>query len=142
MNDSVLPHLNAGLNSLSFVLLVLGLFFILRRNVRAHFACMAGALLVSGAFLVSYLVYHYNYGSVRFTGQGGVRYVYFFVLITHVILAAVIVPLVVLTVVRAARGQFARHRRVARWTYPLWLYVSLTGVVVYVMLYRLYPPAG
>jgi uncharacterized membrane protein YozB (DUF420 family) len=142
MNDSVLPHLNATLNSLSFGLLVLGLYFILRRNVRAHLACMTGALAVSGAFLVSYLVYHYNYGSVRFTGQGGVRYFYFFVLVTHVILAAVIVPLVALTVTRAARGQFAGHRRIARWTYPLWLYVSLTGVIVYVMLYRLYPPAG
>jgi uncharacterized membrane protein YozB (DUF420 family) len=142
MNDSILPHVNASLNAASFFLLLLGLFFILRRNVRAHFACMVGALLVSGAFLVSYLVYHYNYGSVRFTGQGGIRYFYFFVLVTHILLAAAIVPLVILTVARAARGEFARHRRVARWTYPLWLYVSVTGVIVYLMLYRLFPPAG
>jgi putative membrane protein len=142
MNDSILPHLNASLNAASFVLLLLGFFFILRRNVRAHRACMVGALAVSGAFLVSYLVYHYNYGSVRFAGQGSVRYVYFFVLVTHIILAAAIVPLVAMTVARAARGEFARHRRVARWTYPLWIYVSVTGVVVYLMLYRLYPPAG
>lgn len=142
MNDSALPHLNASLNALSFLLLLIGFFFIRRRNVRAHLASMAGALIVSGAFLVSYLIYHYNYGSVRFTGQGGVRYVYFFILVTHIILAAVIVPLVALTLARAVRGEYALHRRVARWTYPLWLYVSVTGVLVYLMLYRLYPPSG
>lgn len=142
MNDSILPHLNASLNAASLFLLLLGFFFILRRNVTAHLACMVGALAVSGLFLISYLIYHYNYGSVRFTGQGGVRRVYFFILVTHIILAAVIVPLVALTVARAVRGEYARHRRIARWTYPLWLYVSVTGVVVYLMLYRLYPPAG
>ena len=141
MNDSVLPHLNAALNATSGALLLLGFYFIRRRNVAAHRACMVAALSVSGLFLVSYVVYHYNYGSVRFTGQGAVRTFYFLVLVTHVVLAAAIVPLVFVTVRRALRADFARHRRVARWTYPLWLYVSVTGVVVYLMLYQLYPPA-
>lgn len=140
MNDSILPHLNAGLNSVSTFFLLAGLYFILRRRVRAHLVCMSGALLVSVAFLVSYVIYHYQYGSVRFTGQGIVRPFYFTILVTHIILAAAIVPLVLLTLRRAVRGEFALHRRIARWTYPLWLYVSITGVVIYLMLYRLYPP--
>ena len=140
MNDSVLPHLNAALNFTSFLLLVAALYQIRRGNVRAHRRLMLSALAVSGLFLVSYVVYHAQHGSVRFTGQGAVRAVYFFILVTHVILAAAIVPLVVVTLRRALAGDFARHRRVARWTYPLWLYVSVTGVVVYLMLYRLYPP--
>ncbi|MDQ3803352.1 MAG: DUF420 domain-containing protein [Acidobacteriota bacterium] len=137
MNDSVLPHLNAGLNAASFLLLLVGFYHIRRGSVAAHRASMVAALAVSGLFLVSYVVYHYNYGSVRFTGQGLVRPVYFFILITHVILAAAIVPLVFVTVRRAFRRDYARHRRLARWTYPLWLYVSVTGVIVYLMLYRL-----
>lgn len=140
MNDSVLPHLNATLNATSFVLLVLGFFFIRRGNVKGHVACMVSALSVSILFLVSYVVYHYNYGSVRFTGQGLVRTVYLAILLTHVVLAIVIVPLVVLTVRRALRRDFIRHRRIARWTYPLWLYVSVSGVAVYLLLYQLYPP--
>ena len=140
MNDSLLPHLNAALNATSGALLLAGFYFIRRRNVPAHRACMAAALAVSGLFLVSYVVYHYNYGSVRFTGQGAIRTFYFAVLVTHVILAAAIVPLVVMTVRRALGGDFARHRKIARWTYPLWLYVSVTGVIVYLMLYHLYRP--
>lgn len=140
MNDSVLPHLNAALNATSGVLLLAGYYFIRRRSVYAHRACMVAALVVSGLFLVSYVVYHSNYGSVRFTGRGAVRTVYFVVLVTHVVLAAAIVPLVVLTVRRALRADYIRHRRIARWTYPLWLYVSVTGVVVYLMLYQLYTP--
>jgi len=139
MNDSILPHLNAVLNATSFVLLVCGLFFILRGRVRMHRACMISALVVSGLFLVSYVVYHAQYGSMRFKGQGFVRPLYFSILFTHVVLAVAIVPLVTVTLRRALRGDFVRHRRIARWTYPLWLYVSITGVVVYVMLYRLYP---
>jgi uncharacterized membrane protein YozB (DUF420 family) len=139
MNDSILPHLNATLNATSFVFLVLGFYFIRRRNVTAHLSCMLAALAVSILFLVSYVIYHYNYGSVRFTGQGFVRTFYLTILLTHVVLAVVIVPLVVITLRRALRGDYARHRRIARWTYPLWLYVSLTGVIVYLMLYRLYP---
>jgi uncharacterized membrane protein YozB (DUF420 family) len=139
MNDSILPHLNAVLNATSFVLLVCGLYFILRGRVAAHRACMISALVVSCLFLVSYVVYHAQYGSMRFKGQGLVRPLYFAILITHVVLAAAIVPLVTVTLRRALRGDFIRHRRIARWTYPLWLYVSVTGVVVYLMLYQLYP---
>jgi uncharacterized membrane protein YozB (DUF420 family) len=139
MNDSILPHLNALLNATSFVLLVCGLFFILRGSVKAHRACMISALVVSGLFLISYVVYHAQYGSMHFKGQGFVRPLYFTILITHVTLAVAIVPLVTVTLRRALRGDFIRHRRIARWTYPLWLYVSVTGVVVYLMLYRLYP---
>ena len=138
MNDSILPHLNAALNAASFVLLVAGFYFISRRRVYAHRACMLAALAVSCLFLVSYVVYHAQYGSVRFQGQGFVRPLYFSILISHVTLAAGIVPLVFVTLRRALRGDYLRHRRIARWTYPLWLYVSVTGVVVYLMLYRLY----
>jgi uncharacterized membrane protein YozB (DUF420 family) len=140
MNDSTLPHLNAALNATSFVFLALGFYFVRRGNIKGHVACMVSALSVSVLFLVSYVIYHYNYGSVRFTGRGFVRTLYLTILLTHVVLAIVIVPLVVLTVRRALRRDFARHRKIARWTYPLWVYVSLTGVVVYLMLYRLYPP--
>ncbi|MDT5262932.1 MAG: putative rane protein [Acidobacteriota bacterium] len=140
MNDSILPHLNAVLNATSFLLLVTGLYQILRGNIRAHRACMLSALVVSTLFLVSYVVYHAQYGSIRFTGQGLVRPVYYVILITHVTLAVVIVPLVFITARRALRGDFVRHRSIARWTYPLWLYVSITGVVVYLMLYQLYKP--
>ncbi|HJQ33296.1 MAG TPA: DUF420 domain-containing protein [Pyrinomonadaceae bacterium] len=140
MNDSILPHLNAALNATSFVLLVAAFYQIRRGNVQAHRRLMLSALAVSGLFLVSYVTYHAQYGSVRFQGQGIVRPVYFFILITHVLLAAGIVPLVFITVRRALRGDFARHRRIARWTYPLWLYVSITGVVVYLMLYHLFKP--
>ncbi len=140
MNDSVLPHLNAALNATSFLLLVAAFIQIRRGNVGAHRKLMLSALAVSGLFLVSYVIYHANYGSVRFQGQGTVRAVYFVILVTHVILAAAIVPLVFITVRRALRGDFARHRRIARWTYPLWLYVSVTGVIVYLMLYHLYRP--
>lgn len=140
MNDSILPHVNATLNATSFVLLVSGLIFILRGRAHAHRTCMLAALAVSGLFLISYVIYHAQYGSVRFTGQGFVRSVYFTILITHVILAVVIIPLIAVTLRRALRGDFERHKRIARWTYPLWLYVSVTGVIVYLMLYRLYPP--
>lgn len=140
MNDSALPHLNAALNAASGLLLLAGLYFISRGAVRAHRACMLSALAVSGLFLVSYVVYHAQYGSVKFTGQGLARPVYFFILITHVVLAVTIVPLVFVTARRALRADFARHRKIARWTYPLWLYVSVTGVVVYYMLYHAYAP--
>ncbi len=139
MNNSFLPHLNALLNAISFILLLVGFYFIRRRRITAHLATMLSALVVSTLFLLSYVIYHYNYGSVPFTGQGIVRPIYFIILITHVVLAIVIVPLILLTLRRALRGDFSRHRRIARWTYPLWLYVSITGVVVYLLLYRLYP---
>ena len=141
MNDSILPHLNAALNGASFLLLLAGFYQIRRGRVAAHRAFMVSALVVSGLFLVSYVVYHAQYGSVRFAGRGLVRPVYFLILVTHVVLAAAIVPLVFVTARRALRRDFERHRRIARWTYPLWLYVSVTGVVVYLMLYHLYRPS-
>jgi uncharacterized membrane protein YozB (DUF420 family) len=132
-----LPSLNALLNGTAALLLLSGYAFIRRRNVAAHRACMTGALVASALFLSSYLVYHYHAGSRPFSGSGPVRAIYFFVLLTHVVLAAVNLPMVIVTVTRAARGQHERHRAIARWTYPVWLYVSVTGVIVYVMLYRM-----
>ena len=134
-----LPHLNAILNSTSALLLLSGFAFIRRGNVRAHRTCQIAAVVTSALFLISYLTYHYYHGSTRFTGQGIVRPVYFVILLTHTILAVVIVPLILITLYRAARGDFDRHRRIARWTLPLWLYVSVTGVIVYLMLYQIYP---
>ena|SRR5690242_6761119 len=136
-----LPHLNAFLNGTSAVLLVTGYLFIRARNVNAHRACQVAALVVSTLFLTSYLVYHYHHGSTRFLGTGFVRPVYFTILTSHTILAVVIVPLIAITFYRALRGDFIRHRRIARVTLPLWLYVSVTGVVVYLMLYHFYPHA-
>ena len=136
---SYLPHVNACLNTTSAILLFSGYRFIKARNVAAHRACQIAALCVSILFLVSYLTYHYNHGSTRFQGTGIVRPIYFTILTTHTILAMVIVPLVILTFYRAFRGDFTRHRRIARVTLPLWLYVSITGVIVYLMLYQIYP---
>src|SRR5436309_4137888 len=136
---SILPHFNAFLNGSSFILLSGGYFFIRRRNIRAHITCQIAALSASVLFLVSYIVYHSHHGVTRFAGQGIARPVYFTILTTHTFLAVVIVPLVIVTVRRAKRADFLRHRRLARWTLPLWLYVSITGVIVYLMLYHLYP---
>lgn len=134
-----LPHLNAFLNATSAVFLIAGFSFIRAQRIEAHRNCQVTAVFTSTLFLISYLTYHYYHGETRFLGQGMVRPFYFAILISHVILAIVIVPLVIITVYRAARGDFIRHRRIARWTLPLWLYVSVTGVIVYVMLYHLYP---
>jgi putative membrane protein len=134
---SDLPALNAALNLLSAILLGTGYAYIRRKNIRAHKACMIAALATSTLFLTSYLIYHYNVGSVRFTKEGWIRPVYFFILITHVTLAAVILPLVLRTAYLAFRSRFNQHVRIARWTFPLWMYVSVTGVIVYLMLYRL-----
>ncbi len=136
---SYLPHVNACLNGTSAVLLFTGYTFIRSRNVAAHRACQLAALVVSLLFLASYLTYHYHHGSTRFQGQGIVRPIYFTILTSHTILAIVIVPLVILTFYRALRNDFVRHRRIARITLPLWLYVSITGVIVYLMLYQIYP---
>ena len=136
---TALPLLNAILNSLSAVLLCGGYIAIRRRRKAVHKTCMLTACITSTLFLISYLTYHYHVGSKPFTGQGSIRLVYFMILISHTILAVVIVPLVVLTLTRAWKAQWPRHRRLARWTLPLWLYVSVTGVVVYLMLYQLYP---
>ena len=142
MSFTSLPLLNAVLNSLCTILLCSGYIAIRRRHVPVHKACMVAACVTSVLFLVSYLTYHYEVGSKAFPGQGMIRVVYFLILISHTILAAVIVPLVAMTVYRAWRSQWLQHQRLARWTLPLWLYVSVTGVVIYVMLYQLYPPAS
>lgn len=139
MNSSSLPHLNAILNGTSGLLIIAGFYFIRRGKISAHRACMVGAVCVSAFFLISYLFYHYNHGSTRFTGQGGIRIFYLTILLTHTVLAALIVPLVAVTLLRAIRGDFKRHRKIARWTFPLWLYVSITGVIVYLMLYQIFP---
>ena len=135
MTYANLADLNAILNGVAFVLICAGLAAIKRGNEDLHKKLMLAAVGVSAAFLVSYLVYHAKVGSVKYTGEGAIRYVYFAILITHVILAAVQVPLIIMTVIRGLKGQLDKHRRLARITAPIWLYVSLTGVVIYVMLY-------
>jgi len=137
---SYLPHVNACLNGTSAILLFAGYRVIRARNIAAHRTCQILALAVSLLFLASYLTYHYHVGDVRFQGHGIIRPIYFTILVTHIILAATIVPLVLITLWRALRGNFGGHRRIARWTWPLWMYVSISGVVVYLMCYRMYPP--
>lgn len=132
-----LPTVNAVLNSLAALLLVSGYVLIRRRRLTAHRNVMIAALACSALFLTSYLIYHYQVGSVRFPGTGTARTVYLSILLTHTVLAAILPFLAVITVVRALRGRFERHRRIARVTLPIWLYVSVTGVVVYWMLYRM-----
>lgn len=135
---TIFPAINATLNGVSAVLITTGHAFIHRQKVRLHRACMVAAVITSGLFLVSYLYYHAHVGSVHFPGHGWPRLLYFSILISHTILAAAVPPLVVITLVLALRERFERHRRIARWTYPIWLYVSITGVIVYIMLYRIY----
>jgi uncharacterized membrane protein YozB (DUF420 family) len=134
---SDLPGLNAALNLTSAILLGTGYYFIRKRNIRAHKTCMVAALITSTAFLTSYLIYHAHVGSVPFTKQGWIRPVYYFILLTHILLAIVILPLVLRTAFLAFRQRFDKHVRIARWTFPLWMYVSVTGVIVYLMLYQL-----
>ena len=137
MTVTDLPALNATLNAISFVLLVTGYVFIRRGERQKHQACMIAALVVSALFLTSYVIYHAQVGSVPFKGTGWIRTVYFAVLIPHVILAAAIVPPVLITASRGLSAKYDKHRRIARWTLPLWLYVSVTGVIVYLMLYQM-----
>ena len=134
---TLLPTLNAFLNALSAILLASGYYFIRQRRIAAHKRCMVAAVVTSCLFLASYLTYHIQIGSKPFVGQGPIRTVYFSILISHTTLAATIVPLVIVTLRRAWKGNFERHARIARRTLPLWLYVSFTGVVVYWMLYQL-----
>ena len=131
-----LPAVNATLNALSGILLVIGYALIRARRIEQHRRCMIAAFATSTVFLVCYLVYHAQVGSVPFTRQGFVRPVYFKILVTHVILAAAVVPLAVITISRGLQGRFPQHIRIARWTFPIWLYVSVTGVLVYVLLYQ------
>jgi uncharacterized membrane protein YozB (DUF420 family) len=131
-----LPALNAALNGLSGVLLAIGWLFIRRRRIAPHRAIMIAAFVTSSLFLISYVIYHLQVGSVRFTRAGWVRPVYYTVLITHVTLAATVPPLAIITLWRGLSGRFAKHRAIARWTFPIWMYVSVTGVLVYVLLYQ------
>ena len=135
---AIFPVINATLNGTSAMLLLVGHSFIKRGRMAAHRAVMISAVVTSSLFLTSYLYYHYHVGSVRFPGKGLWRQVYYTILISHTLLAITIVPLVIITLIRALRERFDRHAAIARWTYPLWLYVSVTGVVIYFMLYHLF----
>lgn len=141
----IFPHFNAALNALSGIFLICGLFFILTKRVHAHRICMITACTLSAIFLLSYISYHslrtyyLGLGPSKFTGEGIVRPIYFTILTSHTILAAAIAPFVVATLWRALKGKFDAHKRLARLVYPVWLYVSVTGVIVYLFLYQLYP---
>lgn len=139
MSIQDLPTLNALLNAASAFLLIFGVRRIRANKAEAHKRLMVSAFVVSTLFMASYLLYHFHAGAVGFAGTGWIRPAYFFILITHSILAALVPPLAIVTLYRAWRGDFARHRRIARWTYPIWLYVSFTGVLIYWFLYVLYP---
>lgn len=136
MNVTDLVHVNATLNSIATVFLVAGYVMIRRQRKLAHGVCMSVALTASAAFLTCYLIYHYHVGHVAFESQGPVRTVYFTLLISHIILAVVNLPMIIMTVVPVFRRRFEKHRRIARWTLPIWLYVSVTGVIIYLMLYH------
>jgi uncharacterized membrane protein YozB (DUF420 family) len=134
---SDLPGINAILNSISALLLITGLLFIKQRNITAHKACMITAFITSLLFLISYLTYHAHIGSKHFTGQGWIRPIYFTVLVSHTVLAVIVPPLALMTLYRAWKEQFTKHIKLAKWTLPIWLYVSVTGVMVYWMLYKM-----
>lgn len=131
---SFLPKLNACINSLVSVLLITGFYFIRKRNIPAHRFCMLSAFSLSALFLISYVVYHSAAEDTKYGGEGSIRYVYFFILITHILLATIILPFILITVSRALTERFDKHRKIARITFPLWLYVSITGVIVYLMI--------
>jgi uncharacterized membrane protein YozB (DUF420 family) len=131
-----LPAVNASLNAISAILLVIGFVLIRRRRIVQHRRVMIAAFSTSTLFLICYVIYHANVGSKPFTGQGPVRSLYFFILITHIVLAAFVPPMALVTLVRGLRARYDRHARLARWTLPIWLYVSVTGVIVYLMLYQ------
>lgn len=133
------PALIAGLNGTSAVLLLIGRSLIMRGKIAAHRACMIAAVVSSALFLACYVYFHAHVGDIHFLGEGIWRTIYLLVLIPHVTLAIVIVPMVIITLSRGLRGRYDRHRAIARWTWPLWMYVSVTGVLVYFMLYRWFP---
>ncbi len=140
------PALNAALNGASAILVTLGYVMIRSKRILAHKACMLAATATSAIFLISYVTYHYNLyaagqAPLHFPGTGAPRYAYLTMLTSHTILAIVIVPLVIMSLVRALRSNFVAHKRIARWTLPLWAYVSVTGVLIYVVLYQIYTPA-
>jgi uncharacterized membrane protein YozB (DUF420 family) len=134
---TILPTVNATLNAISGIFLLTGYVLIKRRQINAHRNAMLGAFTTSTLFLICYLVYHAQAGSRPFTGQGAVRYIYFAILISHIVLAAVILPMAISTLSRGLRGRYAEHRRIAKKTFPAWMYVSITGVIVYLMLYQM-----
>jgi putative membrane protein len=134
---TALPAVNATLNAVAGAFLLVGYVLIRQRRITAHRNAMLGAFASSTLFLISYVVYHAQAGSRPFTGQGVVRYVYFAILITHVILATAILPMAISTLSRGLRGRYVEHKRIAKWTFPAWMYVSVTGVIVYVMLYQM-----
>lgn len=138
MSVTDLPAVNATLNALAATLLVIGYALVRRKQFERHRQVMLAAFATSTLFLISYVIYHANVGSRPFPGQGVIRAVYFSILITHIILATAIVPLALITLSRGLSRRYDRHRAIARWTLPIWLYVSVTGVAVYVMLYRIY----
>jgi putative membrane protein len=142
MTISDLPAINASLNGVSTVFIATGWYLIRRGHWRRHIACMITAVISSTLFLAGYVTYHAHVGerSTAFTAQGLVRHLYFAMLISHILLAFVTLPLVVLTLIPAFRRRWDRHRRIARWTMPIWLYVSATGVLVYFMVYKWFPP--
>jgi putative membrane protein len=140
LNLSDLPALNACLNSLSAILLTAGFIFIKRKNERAHRNCMIAALVTSSLFLTSYLYYHYHAGRTIFP-ENWFKPVYLIILLTHTVLAVVIVPLIIAAVIQAIRRRFDSHKKITRWTWPMWIYVSVTGVVIYLLLYQIFPPA-
>ena len=137
MDYSVLPTLNAILNATSGLLIILGYRQIKRSNIETHRRFMLSAIAVSATFFASYIIYHWNVGSVKFQGAGMIRYLYFTILITHTIMAVAIVPLVLRTVYLALKGNFSKHLKIAKITYPSWVFVSISGVIVYFMLYQL-----
>jgi putative membrane protein len=138
MDVSFLPSLNAGLNATSAVFILAGYVFIRTGRREAHKRCMLVAVTTSTLFLISYVTYHYSAGATPFLGQGWIRPVYFSILGTHTLLAIAVLPLVIITLVRALRERYTLHKQIARWTFPVWLYVSVTGVVIYWLLYHAY----
>jgi uncharacterized membrane protein YozB (DUF420 family) len=139
MTYANLPAVNASLNGLSAVLLLFGFIFIMRKNISAHRACMLAATVTSVLFLICYLTYHAHVGTTRFVKPAWFRPYYLTLLTTHTILAAAIVPLIIITLTRALKERFDLHKKIARWTWPLWMYVSVTGVIIYWLLYHKYP---
>lgn len=141
----IFPHLNATLNATSGVLLLFGLYFILTKQVRRHRACMLAASSVSALFLICYVTHHiirtsvYGLGTTKFTGEGLTRPIYLTILTSHTILATLVTPFVLVTLWRGLKGKYDAHKRLARFVYPVWLYVSITGVIVYLMLYQIFP---
>lgn len=141
LERTTLPALNASLNALSTIFIVAGIVFVRRQEIKKHKVCMIIAAIISALFLSSYVAHHAQFGSTRFTAEGWIRPIYLILLATHILLAALNLPMILGTLYFAWRGALDKHRRLARWTWPVWLYVSVTGVLVYLLLYQVYPSA-